>query len=562
MKYWKEKENNPVENMQFWPGTYITKLAENEIFLYGSNPQGINGAGAAKAAMSLSKGAKHGVGRGFNGSNAYALVTKSLNAGFLEKSTGILYDKEGYCSVSPEQIRTNIDELYEIAKSQEHKDKKFLVSYQYESWPNGTPKKSLNGYTSQEMLEMFVKDKDVPPNIVFHDSYKPHLEKLFKKESKQSNGDFVVYENDKTIDIKEEDIVWTIDSDERNPEGIHGVGGAKAALEFGAQFGNGRGLQGSSYALVTKNLNAGFIEKSTGITYHKDGYCSVSEEQIRININELYECAKQNQEKKFLITFQYESWPNGSPKKSLNGYTSEEMFQMFVRSDIPSNIVFHDSYKKRLELINTLKNDKTINYSHENKPKEYTFFFHLTSPFSNFHPAKFEYKDLTFISNEQFMMYSKAKSFGDEVSAEKILAINNEPLAQKFINGEISREEITKDKELSAQWQNLMMKAKKLGRGVKNYDESFWESRKYKIVLFGARLKFNQNQELKDIILNTGETKMIESNPYDKVWACGLSEYDAKRTPESKWPGRNLLGKILDELKIEFNNEPVKKFKP
>lgn len=38
MKYWKEKENNPVENMQFWQGTTITKLAENEIFVMGTNP--------------------------------------------------------------------------------------------------------------------------------------------------------------------------------------------------------------------------------------------------------------------------------------------------------------------------------------------------------------------------------------------------------------------------------------------------------------------------------------------------------------------------------------------
>lgn len=38
MKYWKEKENSPVNNIQFWTGKYITKLAENEIFLYGSNP--------------------------------------------------------------------------------------------------------------------------------------------------------------------------------------------------------------------------------------------------------------------------------------------------------------------------------------------------------------------------------------------------------------------------------------------------------------------------------------------------------------------------------------------
>src|SRR5690349_17069169 len=74
-----------------------------------------------------------------------------------------------------------------------------------------------------------------------------------------------------------------------NPEGIHGAGGAKAALEFGARFSNGRGLMGNSYALVTKNLNAGFTEKATGITYHKDGYCSVSESQIKENIDELYE---------------------------------------------------------------------------------------------------------------------------------------------------------------------------------------------------------------------------------------------------------------------------------
>ena len=172
---------NEQKNMQFWQGTIITKLAQNEVFVYGSNPQGINGAGGAKAAMMLSKNfepAKHGIGRGFNGSNTYALVTKSLNAGFLEKSTGILYDQEGYRSVSIEQIRSNIDELYECAKL--NPDKNFLISFQYETWPNGTPKKSLNGYTSQEMLNMFVQDKAIPPNIVFHESYKSHLEKLFQ----------------------------------------------------------------------------------------------------------------------------------------------------------------------------------------------------------------------------------------------------------------------------------------------------------------------------------------------------------------------------------------------
>lgn len=80
---------------------------------------------------------------------------------------------------------------------------------------------------------------------------------------------------------------------------------------------------------------------------------------------------------------------------------------------------------------------------------KYTYFFHLTSPFSNFHPAKFEYKDLTFISNEQFMMYSKAKNFHDEDSAHKILSINQEPIAKDFLEGKITREDIVNDKILA-----------------------------------------------------------------------------------------------------------------
>ncbi len=177
MKYWKEKESNAVENMQFWQGTTITKLAENEIFVMGTNPLGIHGAGAAKAGLKF--GAKMRVGRGLVGAT-YGLITKNLEgyAGFLEKETGIIYDKEGYCSVSPEQIKANIDEMYDCAKK--NPDKKFLITYQYETWPNGNPKKSLNGYTSQEMFEMFVHDKEIPPNIIFHDSYQPHLKNYYQ----------------------------------------------------------------------------------------------------------------------------------------------------------------------------------------------------------------------------------------------------------------------------------------------------------------------------------------------------------------------------------------------
>lgn len=38
MKSWTEKESNSVEGMQFWRGTTITKLEDNEIFVFGANP--------------------------------------------------------------------------------------------------------------------------------------------------------------------------------------------------------------------------------------------------------------------------------------------------------------------------------------------------------------------------------------------------------------------------------------------------------------------------------------------------------------------------------------------
>lgn len=165
--------------MKFWNGSVITTLASNEIFVFGSNPEGRHGAGAAKAAIKF--GARYGCGRGLYG-QTYALVTKNLSPGFKEASTGILYHKEGYRSVSKEMIRENIRELYECARN--HPDKDFLITYQYEIYPNGSPKKSLNGYDSQEFLEMLVIDQDIPENIVFHSSYENRIPKVLtaKKE--------------------------------------------------------------------------------------------------------------------------------------------------------------------------------------------------------------------------------------------------------------------------------------------------------------------------------------------------------------------------------------------
>ena len=125
-----------------------------------------------------------------------------------------------------------------------------------------------------------------------------------------------------------------------NPEGRHGAGSAKIAKDkFGAIYGNGRRAQGKSYALVTKNLTQNYLEKETNIIYKRYGERSVSLEQIKENIKDLYCYAEDNKELNFLIAYKLDN-------KNLNGYSSLEIVEVFDSFIIPCNIVFHDSFRK------------------------------------------------------------------------------------------------------------------------------------------------------------------------------------------------------------------------
>ena len=119
----------------------------NTIFVFGSNPEGRHGAGAAKVAREQF-GAIYGQGEGLQG-NAYALPTKDLR---VKKNNSLR-------SISSEQIIESIKKLYETAR--QNPDKQFKVAYR------NTDKASLNGYTGLEMIDMFLKAGSIPANIVF-----------------------------------------------------------------------------------------------------------------------------------------------------------------------------------------------------------------------------------------------------------------------------------------------------------------------------------------------------------------------------------------------------------
>lgn len=148
---------------KYWIGSKITSLSNRNIIVFGSNPEGRHGKGAAKLAMKY--GAKYGVGRGLMG-QTYALPTKNLRSGFFESCTGITYAKSGNRSITPNMIRSNIDEMYNVARL--FSNLNFIVIYQN----SGT---NLSGYTPLEMINMFTQGKVVPDNVFFHESFEEVL---------------------------------------------------------------------------------------------------------------------------------------------------------------------------------------------------------------------------------------------------------------------------------------------------------------------------------------------------------------------------------------------------
>ena len=165
----------PEKPREYYTGN-ITPDAET-IFVFGSNPEGRHGAGAAKIAHD-EFGAQYGVGEGLTG-NAYALPTKDLR----------VKENKGLKSISPERITESIKKMYAVAR--QHPDKLFKVAYR------NTSNASLNGYTGYEMIDMFNKAGKVPSNVQFSEEwYKTGLLKPIETtQSTTSNDRFIVNES-------------------------------------------------------------------------------------------------------------------------------------------------------------------------------------------------------------------------------------------------------------------------------------------------------------------------------------------------------------------------------
>lgn len=86
--------------------------------------------------------------------------------------------------------------------------------------------------------------------------------------------------------------------------------------------------------------------------------------------------------------------------------------------------------------------------------------------------------------------------------------------------------------------------AARMGRDRKRKLRNDWESRKVNVMARALRAKFSQHSELAELLLSTGEAKLIEHTDADAFWGNGGDD-----------SGKNMLGRLLMDLRSQLRAE-------
>lgn len=121
-----------------------------------------------------------------------------------------------------------------------------------------------------------------------------------------------------------------------NTQGRHGKGAALTAkTKFGAIYGQARGLQGQSYAIITKDLT----------TYKNPSRNPV---EILEEIKNFYKFAFEHPELEFLVAYKADA-------HNLCGYTSRQLANIFSAISIPENVIFEEGFANLIKQSNVHK---------------------------------------------------------------------------------------------------------------------------------------------------------------------------------------------------------------
>lgn len=165
-------------------------------------------------------------------------------------------------------------------------------------------------------------------------------------------------------------------------------------------------------------------------------------------------------------------------------------------------------------------------------PSSFVFFYgHGESAgenrvFSNWYePTDGEIRDesgICFRTTEHYMMWRKAKLFGDEEASIAVLCADTPK------------------------------QAKAIGRKVRGFDDDIWKMNARMIVADGCMLKFEKDEVCKKRLLETGEKILVEASPRDRLWGIGMGVGNPNRLDPRQWRGENWLGEVLMDVRARI----------
>jgi ribA/ribD-fused uncharacterized protein len=143
--------------------------------------------------------------------------------------------------------------------------------------------------------------------------------------------------------------------------------------------------------------------------------------------------------------------------------------------------------------------------------------------FSNMHEAPMQIGGITFPTVEHYYQWSKAKQFGAEEIATKILKT---PSAKSV---------------------------KALGQKVTPYDDEAWKGKRREVMMTALNAKFSQHPDILKKLNSTGTKTIAEANPRDKYWGIGTSAETSFAKNPSRWKGENMMGKLLEDVRTRMD---------
>lgn len=142
---------------------------------------------------------------------------------------------------------------------------------------------------------------------------------------------------------------------------------------------------------------------------------------------------------------------------------------------------------------------------------------------SNWYEAPFVLDGREFANVEQAFVYLKAMHFGDEATARRVFAMSD-PLYLQRINKQVTP-----------------------------YDRREWLAERESVMRRCVGEKVAQVEGLADFLCSTGDATIAACSPRDRYWGNGCDPMSLSRLVPSEWPGKNVLGSILEDLRAALS---------